>query len=509
MVKREHMKAIVSIVLISFILLGPAWASAPLETPPGGESETILNTAAYYIDTVLVHTLASLDLVASSPEARCGDWQGIKTYLRRLASIVPGVYFFVLPDGNYYSVEKDYTNLNLRNRGYFSALFAGNQVKGYPIYSRSTGKKSALMAAPIMVDGKATGALGASVFLEELRLALSRMLVLPSNYTWFVLNEKGNTMLDRDSDFIFMNPLAGGSPSLREAVSEALNCDSGVMHYELDGIIRNARYRKLPTMDWWMVLAKMEGAEMPAPIPLKLSLERFVPALRDSLHRIDGSLKRAIEKSAVDVTQEDEIRRLLSDIIGENPAVVNACYVDSRGVMRQIEPRDYMNFENSDISAQEHVGAMRNTPQPIFSNGFTAAEGFLAMSVARPLYDAKKKNVGSVSVLLRPELLVAPLLKTSAMPDDHELWIIQTDGMIIYDKDSEEIGRMLFSDPLYAKHESLLALGRKIVSVPEGKDHYIFLAPGLREKVIKHAVWQTVRLHGQEWRVVLAYRPYE
>ncbi len=86
---------------------------------------------------------------------------------------------------------------------------------------------------------------------------------------------------------------------------------------------------------------------------------------------------------------------------------------------------------------------------------------------------------------------------------------MQSDGMIIYDQDKEEIGKMLFSDPLYASHETLLALGKQIASVPSGEGTYIFLAPELTEKVIKKAVWRTVRLHGQEWRVVLAYRPYE
>jgi len=111
--------------------------------------------------------------------------------------------------------------------------------------------------------------------------------------------------------------------------------------------------------------------------------------------------------------------------------------------------------------------------------------------------------------LIRPELMIDSLLKKNTIPDDYELWMMQSDGMIIYDQDKEELGKMLFSDPIYAGYESLLKLGKKIAAAPAGKGSYIFFAPEHKEKVIKNAVWQTVRLHNREWRVVLAYRPYE
>jgi hypothetical protein len=52
-------------------------------------------------------------------------------------------------------------------------------------------------------------------------------------------------------------------------------------------------------------------------------------------------------------------------------------------------------------------------------------------------------------------------------------------------------------------------LGRQIASTPTGEGSYLFVAAGSKEKVIKNMAWQTVRLHGREWRVVLAYKPYE
>jgi hypothetical protein len=501
------MKAIKSLLFV-FLLLGPVWAAEPADRPPTPGPDTTLNAAARYVDSIFVNALASLELIASTPEAKSGDWNGIKRYLKQVEADLPGVYFFVLPDGNYYSVALDYTNLNLSDRPYFKSLFAGKQIKGFPIYSRSSGKNSALMAAPIVTDNKVVGALGTSVFLDELQARLNRDFALPPGYSWYVLNSDGLTMLHMNDEFIFMNALTQGGRSLKQAVNEALRNESGEMKYELGGI-RHAQYRKLPGMDWWMVLAKTEGEEVRPPAKLNLSLDHFVRDLQSRLSQIDASLAAQIKKSKSSIEKEGGIRKLLVSLYNANPDVLDASFVDDKGILRQIEPGEYKNLENADISKREHVAAMLKTRKPVFSSSFMSLEGFLAVDLARPLFGAKNNFLGSISAFIRPELLINPLLNKSVVPTDYELWIMQPDGKIIFDQDKEEIGRMLFSDPLYADYASLRKLGTKIASDPDGKGSYVFLAPGSKEKSIKNVAWQTVRLHGREWRVVLAYRPYE
>lgn len=502
------MKAIKSFVLFVLVLMGPAWADKPADVTPGVGPETTLNAAAHYIDSLFSGTLASLELVANTPEARSGDWKNIKRYLERLEVRQPGVYFYVLPDGNYYSVAKDYTNLNLSDRSYFKSLMAGERIRGLPIYSRSSGKKSALMATPILVDGKVTGALVASVFLDEMHVRLNREFALPPGHIWYVLDRAGTTMLHRDADFIFLNALTQGSPSLRDALARALRCERGEMEYVL-GSVRHVHYRKLPTMDWWMFLAKIGDQAEATPPQAALSLDRFVADLQSRLDRIDISLAQLIEDRKEVLGEEGEIRKLLATYITDRPDVVDASFVDAKGVLRQIEPSEYRNLENADVSKREHVITLLSTRKPVFSSGFRAFEGFLAVELARPLHDANGNFLGSIGAFMRPELLIDPLLKESVIPDDHELWIMQADGMIIFDQDRDEIGRMLFSDPLYAAYGNLLDLGKKMAASPTGTGSYVFLAPGSQQQVIKHVAWQTISLHGREWRVVLAWRPYE
>lgn len=481
-------------------------ASMKFESEP---MKSVLNTATHSLDYLMSNTLASLELIAMTPDAKNGEWKDIKPYLMNLQQRLNGVYFYILPDGNYYSVDKDFTNLNLSDRAYFNSLFAGKQVKGFDIYSRSSGKKSALIASPIFVDGKVSGALGASVFLDDLHRRLNCQMALPEDYTWFVVNSDGKTMLDRDSDFIFMNVLTQGSRSLKDGMDKALNNTAGSMEYEMGGVVRHAIYQKLPNLDWWMILARIEGGDVTPPVKLELSLKQFVPQLQDTLNKIDATLSRGLGKKQGGLDNEAEIRNLLADIISGEPAVITASYIDLKGILRYIEPREYKNVEGSDISPQEHVIGMMKKPEPVFSQGFTAVEGFTAVVIAHPIPGSGKGYNGSINLILRPEFIVEPLLKNLSIPPEYELWIMQTDGRIIYDPDSDEIGRMLFSDPLYTDYESLQQLGQKIAANPSGVGEYIFEAPGRKEKVIKTASWDTVKLHRREWRVVLTHRPYE
>ncbi len=479
----------------------------PSQTDAPSTPESSLTAHSQYLDALFADTQAGLEAVAVSPAAQSGNWAGIKQQLVKLEAERPGTYFYVLPDGNYYSLALDYTNLNLSDRGYFQGLFAGKPVKGFPIYSRSSGKKSALVAAPVMADGKVTGAIGASIYLDELHTALNKMFALPTDYTWFVVDAEGNTILDRDSDFIFMNALSQGGPSLQEGVSQALETESSSLQYESGGV-RHAWYQKLPNMNWWMFMAKVEPDTQIAP-QLTLSLERFVPELQAALERIDVSMAGKLKQHVLKPQNETDIRALLSSILDENTNLINVAFIDRRGFLRQIEPSDYRNFENANIRSQPQVASMLREPRPLFSKAFDSVEGFLAVDIAHPVRNVEQEFAGSVSALIRPALLIEPLLKKTNIPEDYELWVMQPDGMIVYDRDEDEVGRMLFSDALYADYESLLKLGKSIVTSPSGEGSYLFLAQGAADKVIKKAVWQTVRLHENEWRVILTYKPYE
>ncbi|HOD53809.1 MAG TPA: cache domain-containing protein [Candidatus Cloacimonadota bacterium] len=468
------------------------------------DAESVLNLGAGHIDKQINNALTAIQIIAETPEAKKGDWEGIKKYLKPLQKNLPGVYFYVLVNGNYYTVDRDFTNLNLKTRDYFNPLFSGNQIKGFPVYSRSSGKKSIVLATPVYTKEKISGAIGISVYLDQLADEITDLMNLNEHFTWFVIRSDGNTLLDKEHDYIFMNVLTQGSDSMKSEFSQIFTKDKGAVLYEIDGIQREALYTKIKNYNWWMILAKKDPEQISVKPLLNVSLHNFLPELDSVLKSIDQSIALHIQNDKPDPKNQDNIRNMLSAFLKENPYTVNAIYTDTKGKMKLIEPVDYQNFEGTDISTQEHIKAMKTDPKPYFTNTFKTVEDYWGFVISHPVF-VKNKYAGAFNVLLRPELLIEPLINNMNFTEEYELWIMQMDGMIIYDQDHAEIGKMLFTDPLYAPYESLLSLGKNILSFNQGSGEYSFKKAGSEEIVRKSAVWDTIKIHNKEWRVVLTH----
>lgn len=151
---------------------------------------------------------------------------------------------------------------------------------------------------------------------------------------------------------------------------------------------------------------------------------------------------------------------------------------------------------------------LRQTRRAVLSKAFMTVEGFQAISLAIPIYDDNNTLQGSVSILLRPELLIRPLLSQYNIPSDLEFTIMQTDGTIIYEEDEEELGKNLFTDPVFSGYESLLDLGHRICAQTSGEGDYSFLAQGHQEAAVKIASWGSISLYDREWRVIIS-KPVE
>ncbi|MDD5316593.1 MAG: hypothetical protein PHX33_06200 [Candidatus Cloacimonetes bacterium] len=221
-------------------------------------------------------------------------------------------------------------------------------------------------------------------------------------------------------------------------------------------------------------------------------------------NQIDSTMAESIAAAEGNFGTEAEIRTLLSAGLGAHPAVITSCYVDGKGILKYLEPEKYRESEGADISTQEHTIAMLQNPEPLISTAFRAVEGFAAIVLAQPLFDVNNAFVGSLVLTLDTSLLPQMVLDKSEMSKDYELWAMEPSGMMICNQDQEEIALNLFTDPLYESHESLRLFAAKVSSLKSGEGDYSFMATGSSDVLKKTATWDTITLHGREWRVVLA-----
>ena len=195
--------------------------------------------------------------------------------------------------------------------------------------------------------------------------------------------------------------------------------------------------------------------------------------------------------------------KILGDLCAANPEIIDCAAVDAKGIMLTVEPGEYKSFEGADISSQEQVIEVRRTKAPVLSKVFRCVEGFEAVDMEYPVILPDGRFAGAVSALLRPEFILAAIIVPALQGLPFDVWLMQQDGRILYDREHEEIGRMLFDDRLYKPFPSLLEIGRKIASQETGRGTYEFLGRDLTAPVKKETFWTSVGIYGARWRLVL------
>jgi hypothetical protein len=236
--------------------------------------------------------------------------------------------------------------------------------------------------------------------------------------------------------------------------------------------------------------------------PVLLELQGAIQAVLD---RMDADLAAAAENLTTAGINSSDTRAILNELCQRHAYVVDCATIDRNGTMLVVEPNAYREFEGSDISQQEQIIRLRQTWQPVLSQTFRAVEGFNAVDLQTPVFGPDGEMIGSVSMLIRPESFLSTLIEPEVQGLPIDAWVMQLDGLILYDPDVEEIGRNLFEDPIYQPFPQLLALGREIAANESGTGAYEFFRTGMSAPVKKAASWCSVGLHDTEWRLVVTH----
>jgi hypothetical protein len=213
--------------------------------------KSLLTAMIAITDGIVENELRTLDLLAATREVKSGKWDTMRgTLTLAQKSFNMGVFWYARPDGSYYTVEKGLVDQSLADRDYFPKLMAGETVIGSLVISKSTGKKSAVVAVPVMDGANVIGAVGVSIFLEELNKTVAGGLSLPDGMLFYALAPDGTTTLNKNAKFIFADVRKHDSPSLKAAADEMLFMNSGEASYEWAGFKRRVLFQESSLTGW-------------------------------------------------------------------------------------------------------------------------------------------------------------------------------------------------------------------------------------------------------------------
>jgi C4-dicarboxylate-specific signal transduction histidine kinase len=237
--------------------LSALWAAISLaeDTSPKPERaidiRVVLSALSALADRRIESMADALTVAARGQDVQSLEWDRMKPLLAVAEErFGPANVWFARPDGSYFTVEKGLTGMNLKDRPYFPKVMAGQTSVGELVVSRATGGNTVIVAVPVMQEGKAVGALGASIYLDRLAQQLKKAAPLPEGVVFYALDGKGQIALHTQEGRIFQEAAQLGGPTLTEAVRRMLATPEGVVSYDFEGARQKAIYHTSALTGW-------------------------------------------------------------------------------------------------------------------------------------------------------------------------------------------------------------------------------------------------------------------
>ena len=199
----------------------------------------------------------------------------------------------------------------------------------------------------------------------------------------------------------------------------------------------------------------------------------------------------------------DEVKPILSDLVSSDTSVVNAVTENTVPVIMNAEPESSSFIIGKDLSGVPEYADRIADPGPDLSPVFMLEQGMPGAVISYPIYQENGDILGLVETAFVPDHLIGKVAEEATVNTSYEVWVTQTDGTQIYDANVEEVYRNIFSDIAY-QEETVQAMAKQITSEPDGMTSYTYWNEDMNKIVTKFVVWETVGLHGTDWRVALA-----
>jgi hypothetical protein len=234
---------------------------------------------------------------------------------------------------------------------------------------------------------------------------------------------------------------------------------------------------------------------------LPAELDTANAGLTSSFDSLNMDMASNATEIAQNINDTAAIRAKMLGLFNRSSFVVEFSYVNPQGIMQIIEPALYHSTQGADISQQSHIIKAFQTKQPVLSDMFYAVEHFYAAVDIHPMVN-NWQVLGGIASLFLPQTILGRIITPLVKNQPFEMWVMDNDGNILYDQDTEEIGRNLFTDALYTPYPELITAGHKIAAEKSGETSYSFFQTGTTKVVVKKTYWITYELYGTEWKII-------
>jgi len=241
--------------------------------------------------------------------------------------------------------------------------------------------------------------------------------------------------------------------------------------------------------------------------PRHALMQRLLGAVAGSTQDTLDTLDLAVSGSAGEIGSSGlfgpATDAILADLVSFHPAVISAITYDTNGTVRAAEPASAKVIVGQSLLDQVQVRQSISTRKPLMSGYFTLAQGGEGVAIAHPVFSRDGEFLGVVSTTFSPRALIAPAADEAMAYAPFIFNVAQADGRILFHPDPALVGKPTFNETTFARFPGILDLARRYSTEPSGYATFSFYRTGTDVVVEKETFWDTVSLHGTEWRVMV------
>ncbi|WAI00430.1 hypothetical protein [Methanogenium organophilum] len=196
----------------------------------------------------------------------------------------------------------------------------------------------------------------------------------------------------------------------------------------------------------------------------------------------------------------------LTTLLYADPAGKTVITVDRDGTVLSGVPATQTDILiGKNLGNQSVVETLFATKQALMSDLFPLEQGGHASVIEYPVFTEEECLTGLVSLSFAPDEIIGRYAVPAVEGTPYSIMAAQTDGRILYDADTAEIGKETFNESLYEDFPEIQDFAHHYAGNWSGYDTYTFYETGFGGIVQKEAYWTTIGIHGTQWRLIIIH----
>lgn len=235
-------------------------------------------------------------------------------------------------------------------------------------------------------------------------------------------------------------------------------------------------------------------------------LHEMTGTIQDNLDAFNFSIDDVSSSLGETGLSGPEADTLVADLASYHPAILSAITVDTNGTVLSAAPANARVLLGQNIADQEAISQVISNREPAMSKYFPLRQGGEGVAIVYPVFSPSGEFLGALSMAFSPSLLVARFAEESKTWAPFTYVVAQPDGVLLYQNDPSMVRFQTLNETIFKGFPDALDFIHRYSTNHSGYGTFSFWIPGPGKMVVlveKETYWDTVTLHGTEWRVLV------